>query len=404
MSGGAVRRGSRVSGLDVGQFDALVESHAVREVFADYVASDKAPDDVPVLGSVLVGRRSNWQIVIHGTDLDFRKIVCEVLESRANYGASFKYALCGRGDQVYSEKGGDHKISPKRCGRRECPRCSRYRGLKHVDKIRKVLSNGDHGFLYHMCFTQRVVAGECLLDSRERLVDKWGPMYRTLQGKFRMVGGMFTEHVVWSQRKGGWHVHLHLLAEFSQSLKREDVGRSWWGRLKKFDGGESFAPVFVRQVCAAGCAIEFGESQGELWRQGSSEVARAIEYPLRDVLSGIGDRLGALMDYESRRELVAEYMDGMQGRKTNRALGRWRGAVEEVEIDEAEKEKAEAAVIVAKAKIWRLLGTVDNVARDAESGNVAALSALGWLESASANNGKLGKRLVEFCRYFARVS
>ena len=85
-------------------------------------------------------------------------------------------------------------------------------------------------------------------------------------------------------------------------------------------------------------------------------------------------------------------MDGKKGRKTKAGVDRGRSPVEEVELEEADKEKEAAAVIVEKAKVWVSLGTVDNVAKAAESGDVEALRALSWMEGASANNGQLGKR------------
>ena len=322
-----------------------------------------------------------WQHVIHGETEEYRaRVVEELIREGKNRGAE-SFALCGCGDRVFTVRG-EHRMVPRRCGKRLCPRCSSWRGGKFVRKVFEYLRGGEREALWHVVVTQPVVEGEGLLEARVRLYEKW----RKCGGAKRvgLIGGLVTEHAKWS-RRGGWHVHYHVLCE-AASVK--EFAERW--RAVAFNGeGRPCNGPFVRQLCGAGYR-EY-EAEGEeqdFWAEDRDGVARGVQYAVRDVCARVAvDAVGGIPEAEFR-----SFVRLSTCTKQHRLFGAWRGRPEEEEALE-DASDAEARVAVGEGETVEL-GTVDNILFGRCCSRVQQHEVRAWLlELSLRNQSQMSKRL-----------
>lgn len=310
---------------------------------------------------------------------------------------ALRYAMCGYGDLV-ARRGTDTYIAPRGCGHKLCPRCSRKRGSKYARRILGWVAREAHGDLFAICLTQRVVKGEALAAARARIEKKVRAFMRHTSAA-GMTAAMTTGHIVWSVNGEGWHVHTHVLAEFPAG-EMSRLRLLWeWARVALDSRVDFFTELQCRRVAVAGPPIaELDADAGDIdfWNEASSQVARAVQYPVRDMaqsvnavrLGGGGEALAA-----SARELVRE----THGWKMFRAWGRWKGPApsKPAEKDDEPGDGEDAA----SAGVVRHLGTVRGLHRAARRGDPGARAVFQALESTVRNVSDFAARFVKFCRW-----
>lgn len=330
---------------------------------------------------------------------------------------ALRYALCGTGDRMLMAVGGA-QVRARGCGHSLCPRCGRRRGSRYVRRVLGWLAYEGHGDLWNVCLTQRVIQGEALRASRDRMAVKCRSFMRWLTRR-GLVGATTAHHVVWSKDRGGYHYHVHIVVEVPGGAFTREQGekpgewfspemRAEWASIGEVEG-ERLAPLFCVPLVGAGGAIESLREDGgdaEFWRESTNEVARVVQYPMRDMAQGVSAwRLGG--SREMVREVVKDLLWNAKGWKLRRCWGRWRKVCPAAELaakqrddrPEAETpEPDEGKKVVAPGAKGRDLGTVKRVWLSARAGDAEARAAMKSLELSVRNKGDFAKRLVKYCR------
>lgn len=332
--------------------------------------------------------------MIHGDTLDLRTVAGEVIAQNSGEVRACRYAMCGRGDLVVAGDEGGHGVSPRGCGHRLCPRCQRRRGARIAQRCIAWLAAQPHGWLYSFTLTQRAREGEALADAKRRM-ERWVQLYTRRLREAGMRGGLLTVHIVWSSNVNGWHYHVHGVVELATGLGEAWLADLWCGLDPHAGRGDLGA--HVRELAPAGPAMtELADDDGDLdfWREASSAAARAVQYPVRDMLQGVSAwRLGGAA---SVRACCVELVRHASAWKVHRSMGRWRkspppAATEATAEGAGQKAGAPAGEMIT-------LGTVDGTYRAALAGVARARAVFEDLERGCRNDGDFGRRLVSFCR------
>lgn len=358
-----------------------------------------------------------WQRVLHGGCLMLREKVTELLIESGYSKAAVRYAMCGLGDQLMSQDG-EVRVSARGCGHSLCPRCGRRRGSKYVRRVLGWLAHEAHGDLWNICLTQQVRGGEEVGQAKARMAVKCRAFMRWLTRR-GLVGATTAHHLKWSDDRGGWHYHVHIVVELPAGTftrEREEGAerdhspemREEWARIGQ-ERGEPLAPLFCAPLVAAGGAIvELREDGGdaEFWKESTSEVARVVQYPMRDMAQGVSSwRLG--VEPEIVKEVCRELLHNAKGWKLRRAWGRWRqscpAAVEAERAkreggDEGQGEDDGAERAAAPGSKGTPHGTLNRVWLAARSGDPGARRLMKGLELSVRNSGDFARRLVIYCR------
>jgi hypothetical protein len=249
-----------------------------------------------------------------------------------------------------------------------------------------------------MCLTQRIDPREDLAAVRARMAPKQRAFMRWATGQ-GMTAGMTAVHCTWSPRSNGWHYHVHVLAEFAAGVMNKDRILDKWQAIDP-DARVDRDGDQARLVCAAGAKIvelEADSGDADFWHESPAQLAKAVQYPLRDLVQGITAwRLGG--DADQLRECATQLVRQAAGWKMFRAWGRWRKSAPDVEVkaDETEGTETEAAASPAKPEP---LGTVGRMWRAARMGDTTAKEAFRALERSARNASDFSQRLVKYCRF-----
>lgn len=336
-----------------------------------------------------------------GEQAEFRSVVVRLLIEEGKDKSAIRYAFCGLGDQVVKGKDGGCSVGPRGCGHKLCPRCGRRRGGKYAKRIIGWLAQESHGDLLSVVLTQQVRTGESLGTCRRRMAVKQRRYMRWLTRR-GMTAAMTTVHLVWSKGANGWHYHVHVLAEFPQgAMDADQLLRGWVEAAvgEYVETGEDQARLVLG---AGGPVAELVEDGGDadFWRESRGEVARAVQYPLRDMAQGLSSwRLGG--DADRIRSCAHEVLRSAAGWKMFRAWGKWRkacpaavSAAAEVK-DEGEEDDEKAPGCPGPAEG---LGTVHRLWRRARQGEAFAMSVFRALEPSVRNASDFARRFVAYCR------
>lgn len=340
----------------------------------------------------MVDYPSPWQYVIHGETEKVRRAVAEMMFVRGKEKVAASYVMCGKGDVVVcGVEGKGCRVMPKRCGHRLCPRCSRWRGGQVLRKVLEHLAYFDHGELWSVVFTQRVIPGEKLEVSWERLSSAWSAMLQWLQRR-GLVGGFIVFHVVRAASGNGWHVHAHAMLEFDGEMP-PDLSESWNRTLERYDSAwTQKKPVWKEKLLDAGPATgECEDDGGDMFDDSKDPVVRRLQYSLRELMGGIEK-------YEGNAEVgfVAELFDVTEGKKMRRLLGEWRLGVEERALKLGVELPDSSGSAPAEEEVE--MGTVDDVYYRAIEGERAAVQVLTLLEKGIRNNGSTARRALDMIR------
>lgn len=335
--------------------------------------------------------------MLHGGACTLRGEVIRVILAEKGPKAAYRYACCGLADQLV-RSGSDVHVSPRGCGHKLCPRCGRRRGGKYARRIIQWLARVDHGDMWSMCLTQRIDASEDLAAVRARMAPKQRAFMRWATGQ-GMSAGMTAVHCTWSPRSNGWHYHVHVLAEFAAGTMSKDRLLDKWQAIDPNARVDREGDQ-ARLVCAAGAKIaelEQDSGDADFWHESPAELAKAVQYPLRDLVQGITAwRLGG--DAEQLRECATQLVRQAAGWKMFRAWGRWRKAAPELEAQADAKEGTEEAAAASPAKP-EPLGMVGRMWRAARMGDASAKEAFRALERSARNASDFSQRLVKYCRF-----
>lgn len=343
--------------------------------------------------------------MIHGEGLELRQPVLEALLSSRSASVGLRYAMCGFSDRIVNGDEGAG-IHVRGCGHRLCPRCGRRRGGKYCRRIMGWLGYEDHGDLLSICITHKVIPGESLKEARGRMAGKQRKYMRWLT-RCGLIAAMTVVHVVWSLKRDGWHYHVHILCELPAGVMTPEKLLAGWK--------DAAAPEWVstdekqsRLVLGAGGAMrELRDDAGDpdFWVEASTAVAKAVQYPLRDVVQGVSQwRLGG--DSARVQSCAAELVQEASGWKMFRAWGRWRHkcpAAEAAEVVTAPEPKPVEEDGAGKKKAApggpKVIGTVTRVWREARKGSEAARAVFRQLEGTVRHNTKFARRFVWYCRH-----
>jgi len=353
-----------------------------------------------------VAHPTAWQWVIHGPDNALREEVVRGLLALVSEKAAYRYALCGCGDVVKWGEG-KHFISPRGCGHRLCPRCSRKSGQRNCRRVLKWLGTQPHGALFTMCLTQPVVKGETLRAARNRMVLKERRYLKRCKAA-GMVAAMVSTHIVWSKGWQGWHYHVHLFMEFDRRARDPGlcpVGcqmlRDWWldtGRHEHVQAEEDSC----RLVMESGrpiTSVAGDEGDTDFWTEGDTWAMRAVQYPVRDMVQGVSSlRFGG--EQKVMEAAVCQLLTDSAGWKLRRTTGLWRkeppAAVEVVEPVVADVVLSAAAP--AGSSPSSVVGTLSGLYRAAIGGFSDAKTVFRELELNVRNKSDFARRYVRFCR------
>lgn len=344
------------------------------------------------------GRATSWQWAIHGDTREFRQGAVKYLCRKGEFGRALRFAMCGRGDILSTEVGGDGvKVSPRGCGCRFCPRCSRRSGHRFLRRIGQHLEARGHGEIWHFVLTQPVRGSEGVQDARARFEGAWKKWYVALR-RVGMESALLTQHVK-PRESYGWHFHGHCVVEFKAGVDAEAAGirlEQVWQKACKEESGHEKA-LFRRLVCGAGAALNGGglSEQGEFWAEAVDAVQRVLQYAIRDVVQGCEGWVERL----SNDAEIAAFAGVIENAKLHRLFGVWRKVLRAEAVDEETTESVPAlklcgAAGVGSDKVWHELGSMEAVWERAAGGDTLALGALKTLTSRYSNRGKLCQRLV----------
>jgi hypothetical protein len=213
-----------------------------------------------------------------------------------------------------------------------------------------------------------------------------------------LVGAMTAVHITRNDVSQSWHYHTHIIVELPAGTmtKREMLEK--WKEIAP-DSRVDFEEHQCRLAVTAGPKIEeLAKDSGDadFWSEVPSQAAKAVQYPLRDLVQGVTAwRLGG--DESQLRAVADELLRSATGWKLFRAWGRWRKncpaavAAAKGEAKEGEEGKGTPGSPTP-------LGTVLRVWRAARKGDEGARDALRRLERSCRNVSDFARRLVKFCR------
>lgn len=348
----------------------------------------------------IAGDLTRWQWVMHGQCGEYRRAIVRWLCEKGKWANARRFALCGRGDALGLEIGGEGcRIKARGCGSRCCPRCSRKAGKRILKRVMGRLSSKPHGEMWHFVFTQRSLPGEPLADTRKRFEKAWVKTLRKMRAN-GMVGGLLTFHCVRTPRHA-WHWHAHVLCELEGDAVSELHGKyaKFWSEARK-ENGAADCPLFGRKVDGPGPAMSglAGDGQTELWTESVSEIERCLQYVVRDVLQGVEKWIREVRTSET----AEEFAEAVSRCKMHRLIGEWR-KMEKLATGKEEVEGSDkcAATSPAKAapKEYEWLGTVDQQFYLAERGVGIALDAVRRLVRSSLNRGSVARRLKRAAQF-----
>jgi hypothetical protein len=346
----------------------------------------------------LVGCVTSWQWVIHGDTKDYRAGVVKHLCAMDRHKKAMQFALCGRGDEIGTELGGEGvRLTPHGCGVRCCPRCSRRSGHRFLKRIGAHLEASDHGQIDHIVLTQPVRGNEPVDLARRRFEGAWKLFYRCLR-RVGMKSALLTQHVK-PRETWGWHFHGHCIVEWKEGTNVEAAHAALevcWQKASKEESGREKA-LFRREVCGPGLALGKGGfgGQGEFWGQPEGAVERVLQYAIRDVVQGCEEWVTKLQSDED----VGAFVEVLTDAKLHRLFGGWRKKVESGEVTEPDIEPKHEDALPAGAlkkvgSSWLNLGSVEGLFERARAQDPMSLSVLMRLTSMYSNRGKLCQRLA----------
>lgn len=232
----------------------------------------------------------------HATWGDRRQQTWDALQRVAPAKAStVRFAYCGSSLWVQHNgtagKGGVDATKARTicncCRHRLCAACARPAGFTVKENIRKHLGGKTHRFL---TFTLRHNHTP-LRDQIDRLYRSFAALRRRSEIAPALKGGVVILEIKISGRDGLWHPHLHVLAEGSW-IDQKDLSRNWYAVT-----GDSFK-VDIR-------AIEDAD-------RGALYVSKYVTKPVDDTVY-------------LHPEMLDEYIQALEGRKTLATFGSWRG-------------------------------------------------------------------------------
>lgn len=340
---------------------------------------------------------TSWQWVIHGDTRDYRREAAAYLCEKGKFTKAMQFALCGRGDIVKEEVGGDGvRVSPRGCGLRFCPRCSRRSGQRFLKRVGSHLEAQPHGEIVHFVLTQPVRGNEEVGAARKRFEDAWKTFYRALR-KAGMKSALLTQHVK-PRESWGWHYHGHCIVEWNNGVDAAAAASTLeavWQKACKEETGREKA-LFCRLVCGPGAALEVGSlgNQGELWAEPEGAVQRVLQYAIRDVVQGCEEWVEKLTDAKE----IGAFVGVITAAKLHRLFGDWRKpvAVPTAVTDEKGDKPEVLGTIGPEGKAgsgWVNCGSVASVFERARRQEPSAVSLLNRLNLRHWNNGRLSKRL-----------
>lgn len=361
---------------------------------------------------LIAANPASWQRVLHGPETMLREEVTKAILKRHGERSAFRYAACGLGDRMVKDAKGPH-VAPMGCGHRLCPRCGRSKGRPIVKRVFGWLAAKEHGDIFTMCLTQRVREGESLPEARARMT-RFEQEYLAWLKDLGMTSGVSVAHTPWSEFANGWHYHVHLLIEMPSSFRTSRGAcmtprrlRAMY-RLLRWSESVQVKAASASLVTRAGPAdptLLDGSCDLDMWSERSEGLAKAVQYPVRDIAQGISaKRMG------NNRERVAECVDVLltkaKGWKLRRTVGQWRKKAPDLapkaKPEEAASEAGGAAAAASapcspggKPIVY---GTVHRCARFAAKGNEELRVLFRALEAGNRNDTDFGKRLLAFCR------
>ena len=339
----------------------------------------------------MIGSFTAWQRVLHGETDRWRSVMVDLLLEDGGSEKAWRYAACGRGDELVRRVDGSLGVKPLCCGSAVCPRCSRKRGVRFARRVREHLARAPHGRLEHVVFTQLVIRGESLASCSDRFEKRWNRM-RGWWSRRGLSAGLLTIHTTWS-RFGGWHLHGHLLCEVEPGGADGAAALGWWRDQCSAENPErdTSGAGFVRVVVQAGGPLVVTDFHADAVDAGAVErmaVCRALDYPLKDVYQGVATRAMRNAPEAALRELVS----CVKRLRRHRLIGRWRAKAPEAAATGNE------AAVAAVPTMGESLGRLDVIRESARSGDWFAAALLREFESGYSGPCASSVMFVAFCR------
>lgn len=345
---------------------------------------------------------TGWQWVIHGDTREYRRGVVSWLCRTGRFSKALKFAMCGRGDVVRAEVGGERvAVSPRGCGCRFCPRCSRRSGHRFLKRIGVQLESRGHGEIVHFVLTQPVAVNEGVAGARARWNKAWSKWYRALR-KAGMRSALLTQHVK-PRETWGWHYHGHCIVEWEDGIDGTAGAAALevaWQRACKEEHGREKS-LFCRVVTGQGEALPVGSvgGQGDFWQEPEGAVARVLQYAVRDVVQGCEEWVVRLKTAAE----IAEFAEVISDAKLHRLFGEWRRPLPKGDdecLGTAELKLTTGAKVVTgkESVVWAKVGGIEELVSKARVGEARSLELLRGLSLAASNHGKVASRLRTLVR------
>lgn len=363
---------------------------------------DEADRELGKRALLIASHPAWWQRVLHGQETMLREEVTAAILAERGAKSAFRYGACGLGDLLVQDKTGVH-TAPMGCGHRLCPRCGRTKGRPMIKRVFQWLAVKDHGDLFTMVLTQRVVRGESLPKARARLVAKEQEYLSCLRDA-GLISGISVAHMNWSVNAQGWHYHVHLLLELPKGVYSPLRLRALW-RALTWGQNTQCRKASSSLVAPAGLpdgSLLDSDGDPDFWSESKNGLAAAVQYPVRDIAQGISSkRIGA--DRDQVRECVVVLLKHAKGWKLRRTIGQWRKKPPDPPVSEPEGEKPGAAVAAPGSSAAATNhGTVHRCMRVAQAGSMEMRLLFAFLETSCRNDTDFGRRFVTFCRSVAK--
>lgn len=196
---------------------------------------------------------------------------------------------CGSNAWVLKARGtvGIYKISCDKCRDRLCTPCAREKGLIIAQNLRPKMIPGRTRFV-----TLTLKDSSASLSSEiTRLYDAWSKLRRTKAWSTTQIGGASFLEIKYSQKRSGWHPHLHIVTEGSY-LDKMELSKSWLRATR-----DSYI-IDIRRI---------------------TSVDKAASYVTKYLAKGISAK--TIIDSDRGAEAV----QALVGRKLISTWGTWRG-------------------------------------------------------------------------------
>lgn len=232
----------------------------------DHIDMERRANDLPPLDPVCIHPDEEW-FRHHYWKAKRAQVITALASAGISARTLFNVQNCGAGCSVeYSKEEGKYRLRGSYCHCRHCEPCMRAKGNLMLNNLRERLKLEADGRYRFITLTLRHASDEPLKPQLDRL----NACYKKLRNhpiwKSSQRGGAATLEVKYSV-KGGWHPHLHIVAE-GDFIRQADLAAVWYeitgdsfkADIRKIDSSKD-AAYYVSKYISKGCNAEVWQDE-----------------------------------------------------------------------------------------------------------------------------------------------